>query len=324
MGGGFSLQGRLGRIVTFARDNFFGVIISGVVIGVAGNFAYDLLKGDGGTASPALPRTSTPPRSDTSTTRAAVQEPTPARQPRRIAGDPASVVFFDPASGKPLVWYHVDAGDSYELFDGPGFYSGTGKALIAVTPELVEQINARAHADRAAAAEAQRNKAEAERRAALARLFGVSAYPNGVTLVGVQPQSLSAISQDATRILMARLLGELGGTHVVAEAPKTIYQSDIFGQLMKGSFQDIRDSGLDAKLRAAVFATVEATCRDTTAIADAVTCTIDARIRGIDADLKARVFEDWTATGAGANDREALSRSVDRLFEQNSRKLKAL
>lgn len=288
-----------------------------ILTGVAGNFAYDRLKGDG--AAPPSPLPATDSRGPTPE-----QRPQTARPPKRIDQDPTSVVFFDPVSGKPLVWYHKNAQGPYELFDGPGFYLGSGSELLAITPAIVDQIHAQVRAEKTKAAESQRNDIEIQKRSALARLFGTDTYPDGATLIGVRPQNTSPSSMEAARSLTAGLLNVLSDRATIAEVPQALYQSDAFDQLIKGSLQDLRDSGLGRKLRAAVFATTKAACRPTTSVVGKVTCDIDVKLRGLDASLKTIVFEDWTANGAGTDDREALARAVERLFEQNSKRLKTL
>lgn len=48
--------------------------------------------------------------------------------------------FFDPASGRPAVWYAKNADGSYSLYDSDGFSPKSGKRLKPVTPEIVDAI----------------------------------------------------------------------------------------------------------------------------------------------------------------------------------------
>ncbi len=62
------------------------------------------------------------------------------KRPSRIA-DP-NVVFFDPRTGSPIVWYSVAKSTDIELFDLMGFHPSTGEELLPITASVVEQFRA--------------------------------------------------------------------------------------------------------------------------------------------------------------------------------------
>jgi len=74
------------------------------------------------------------------------------------------MVFFDPVTAEPRVWYYKRDDGRVELFDGPGYHPQYKVKLEAITPEIVAQIKTqlKADADRISQEE-QRRKEEAER-----------------------------------------------------------------------------------------------------------------------------------------------------------------
>lgn len=63
------------------------------------------------------------------------------RPPRRIAIDSTPIQFFDPSSGRPMVWYEQAANGSIELYDSDGFSPTTGNRLKPAEPLLVTAVN---------------------------------------------------------------------------------------------------------------------------------------------------------------------------------------
>ena len=63
------------------------------------------------------------------------------RPPQRIAVNDTPPQFFDPTSGRPLVWYDQTANDSVELYDSDGFSPTTGNRLRPADLFLSTTIN---------------------------------------------------------------------------------------------------------------------------------------------------------------------------------------
>ncbi len=58
------------------------------------------------------------------------------RPPKQI--DPNNAVFFDPASGKPQVWFWRGPDGEYEFYDNAGYHPRTGEALTVVNKGVVD------------------------------------------------------------------------------------------------------------------------------------------------------------------------------------------
>ncbi len=79
------------------------------------------------------------------------------RPPKQI--DPNKAVFFDPASGKPQVWFWRGPDGEYEFYDNAGFHPRTGEPLTPITKGAI-----RAWKQEAADAERRRQQVEREQR----------------------------------------------------------------------------------------------------------------------------------------------------------------
>ncbi|UFZ07424.1 caspase family protein [Bradyrhizobium ontarionense] len=95
----------------------------------------------------------------------------PARIPGRVTLD-AYTVLFDPANGKPLLWFsRFD--QEYEFFDGPGFHPRSGEKLLPFTSEEAKKFQKltteRAEALKKEKEQLEKSKAEREARDAAAR-----------------------------------------------------------------------------------------------------------------------------------------------------------
>ena len=76
------------------------------------------------------------------------------------------IVFFDPLTAEPRVWYYKGEDGRIELFDGPGYHPQYKVKLEPITPDIVAQIKSQLKADvERIAQEEQRKKEEAERMA---------------------------------------------------------------------------------------------------------------------------------------------------------------
>ena len=74
------------------------------------------------------------------------------------------IVFFDPLTAEPKVWYYKGMNGRIELFDGPGYHPQYKVELEPITPEIVAQIKSQLKADvERIAQEEQARKQEAER-----------------------------------------------------------------------------------------------------------------------------------------------------------------
>ena len=63
------------------------------------------------------------------------------RPPRPIAIDGSPIQFFDPATGRAIVWYDRAPDGRPELFDADGFNPNNGNRLKAATPDIVAMIH---------------------------------------------------------------------------------------------------------------------------------------------------------------------------------------
>jgi hypothetical protein len=72
------------------------------------------------------------------------------RVPNRMDYDHISVeriVFFDPVTAEPKVWYHKADDGRFDLFDGPGYHPQYKEKLQPIDSEIVAQIKTRLKAD---------------------------------------------------------------------------------------------------------------------------------------------------------------------------------
>ncbi len=78
-----------------------------------------------------------------------------------------NVVFFDPLTAEPKVWYYKGDDARFELFDGPGYHAQYKVRLELITPDIVAQfkIQAKADAERIAAMRADENHVKPDGRA---------------------------------------------------------------------------------------------------------------------------------------------------------------
>lgn len=61
--------------------------------------------------------------------------------PKKIAINGTTIQFFDPTSGRPIVWYGRAPDGTYELFDAEGFNPRNGERLEPVSPNIINMIN---------------------------------------------------------------------------------------------------------------------------------------------------------------------------------------
>lgn len=80
-------------------------------------------------------------------------------EPHVITADITTIKFFDPSNSNPRVWYLKSPAGAYTLYDGPGFDPISGAALQAITPEIAQDLVAKAFA---AKADEQRRAEEAQ------------------------------------------------------------------------------------------------------------------------------------------------------------------
>lgn len=77
-------------------------------------------------------------------------------KPNPITQDVREILFFDPTTGVPRVWYYVAADGSFRLYDNEGF-SPTGARLLEITPavadRLIQEANKRAEEEKRRLAE---------------------------------------------------------------------------------------------------------------------------------------------------------------------------
>ncbi|MET0553588.1 MAG: hypothetical protein ABW221_11160 [Vicinamibacteria bacterium] len=79
---------------------------------------------------------------------------------------PASVVFFDPVTAAPTVWYRRGPAGELELFASAGFHPRDGRPLVPVDASVVEELSRECAArERARIEEAAKRTADEQRRA---------------------------------------------------------------------------------------------------------------------------------------------------------------
>jgi len=77
-----------------------------------------------------------------------------------------SIVFFDPITSEPRVWYYVGVDGKIELFDGSGYHPQYKEELKPITADIVTQVKVQLKADaEKAAQEEQRRREELEKTA---------------------------------------------------------------------------------------------------------------------------------------------------------------
>ena len=63
------------------------------------------------------------------------------KPPGRVAAnDLTKIMFFDPLTGEPAVWYWKSPTGSYELFDNEGYHPVTGDRLLPITKDVVADL----------------------------------------------------------------------------------------------------------------------------------------------------------------------------------------
>jgi len=108
------------------------------------------------------------------------QKKTLGMQPRRIMIEsPKDFEFFDPITGDPKAWYHIDNEGHYEFFDGPGYHPTLNAELKPVTPEIIhayqnkiKEEQEKIAAEKERLAEEQKKKIEAEKAQQLIAYLG--------------------------------------------------------------------------------------------------------------------------------------------------------
>lgn len=60
--------------------------------------------------------------------------------PKLVLEDAASIMFFDPLTGKAKVFFARNAGGCFDVFDNPGVDPMTSEKLVPVTKDLIRQL----------------------------------------------------------------------------------------------------------------------------------------------------------------------------------------
>lgn len=318
----------IGRVPVYVRrlvivGGFLATVAAGVISQFGGSFLYDLYKDASGPSHPLTAAAPSAQPAERAESKSAIDRS--VQKPTRIEGRPESIEFFDRASGDPRVWYHQGAQGSVELFDSPGFHPDSGALLLPVSKSIVDQIKSQSQELAAKTAEQERIVSVAKKKAALGALFGNDVHPDGITLIGVKPRDGSKASRDAARAIAAAFLGEFDRQgRPIAEVPNALYESPYFDELMNGGPETINASDIGWKIRIAFFVTAHAACRAATTVAGITTCVVEMRLRAISATGQTILLQDWSATGAGANEQEAIKRSIEHILGQNSARITRL
>jgi hypothetical protein len=106
---------------------------------------------------------------------------------------PSSVVYFDPATAAPTVWYRRAPGGTVELFASPGFHPRDGRPLEPVSAAVVEEL------ERTCAARAAEDRAERERQA---MDLQQRSEREASRAAAVQAAAVAAASEEAVALLL--------------------------------------------------------------------------------------------------------------------------
>ena len=202
------------------------------------------------------------------------------------------------------------------------------KAAEAKAREEAERAKAEAAAAQAAAEakarkEAERAKAQAEAEALNAQIavFAPDSYPAGVVIIGVVPQKADDSSTQAANGVESVVTATVRGQNREADVFRpAVYSNGYFSTLLAGDDAILDRVGLAKKIRAAILASVEATCRRAD-VAGVTTCSISAHIRVVE-QSGAQTVHDIAGVGAGSTQEGAIAGAVDRLRDSLSQILK--
>lgn len=67
-------------------------------------------------------------------------------------------LFFDPSSGRSLIWYHKDVNGTFRFYNGPGFDPESQEPLLPITKELVPSVKSYIQKEKAAFSEQKRRE----------------------------------------------------------------------------------------------------------------------------------------------------------------------
>ncbi|MGO8854651.1 MAG: hypothetical protein ACLQO1_02905 [Steroidobacteraceae bacterium] len=261
-------------------------------------------------------------------------------RPRAVRDDPRKVKFFDEITSQPKVWYSKGENGDINIFDGEGTDPSTGGLLKPITTTEVQELQAQAAAkqaeteraaqlkaeeDRQRAAEAERQAhREAELRDAEARenarkrlitLFDTASYSPGVVIVGALSQQGDDTSALAARNVLAALLDILRRKGVSTdEFRPQVYADGYFKTISTGNAAVLTDVGLSQKMRAAVLANVDVTCRPATS--GLMSCAVTAELR-ILRPSGAPSLRSISETGAGVTTEQAVLRAAELVAQRH-------
>jgi len=245
-------------------------------------------------------------------------------RPHLITDDPRKVTFFDAVTGLPRVWYYRAPGDRIDLFDNEGTDPVHGQVLLPITPDVVDEVRSQAaakeaEAQRVARLADERAQAEAKEKARkdLIELFGVASYPNNVVIVGATAHHKDEVSAVAADQILSTLVKSLRakGLDVDVFRPK-VYSAGQFELLINGDAAVLSDVGLAQKMRAAVVAVVDASCRRSSELSGIVSCTVSTQVR-LFAPTGNGSLRQWSETGAGETQAQAVARAAELMAERH-------
>jgi hypothetical protein len=245
-------------------------------------------------------------------------------RPHPITDDPRKVTFFDGVTGLPRVWYYRTAQGRIDLFDNEGTDPANGEVLQPVTRQVVEEVRSQAaakeaEAQRVARLAAERKQAEAKEKARkdLIELFGVASYADGVVIVGATARQKDEASTQAADQMLSALVKALRakGLDVDVFRPE-VYSSRQFSSLANGDATVLLDVGLAQKMRAAVVAVVDASCRRSSELSGIVSCAVSAQVRLISPTGNGSLRQ-WSETGAGETQAQAVARAAQLMAERH-------
>lgn len=251
-------------------------------------------------------------------------------RPREVSDDPRYVKFFDEVTGQPRIWYSKGKDGQIRLFDGEGTNPSDGQILNPITRDVIREVQEQAIAKQAEAERALQLKAEEDRREAdrkesqakedarkrLVSLFDTASYSPGVVILGAISRTGNSTSALAASRVQNVLLGILGRKGIpVDEFRSRVYADGYFKTMFDGNAAVLAEVGLAQKMRAAILAKIDTSCRPATS--DLTSCIVTVEVRILNASGNS-FLRSISETGAGATAEQAVVRATELVAERHA------
>ena len=167
--------------------------------------------------------------------------------------DPRAYEFFDPASGRPKVWYSRSPDGDYELFDRPGTHPRTGQSLqpikSAVVQDLIHQHEERLRQEQQDSVQ-QAVEEQERKRAAFVNRYINTAIVNrsGVQEVGVLVLDVQGEELQALQELSSQLLKQKGAQPILLLFKPPYIQERRAKALFDGDWSVAQELGLSSRV----------------------------------------------------------------------------